>query len=62
MNLDSSLSKFGDNISKIIRGEKPFYKLFTNRREDGLHQIILKSKMSIIIIIRYAAKGNTRYF
>lgn len=42
MNLDSSLSKFGDNISKMLRGEKPYYKMFTKQGEDEINKKIVK--------------------
>ena len=51
MTLDSSLSKIGDNISKIIRGEyKPYYKLFSKEKQGDLHQTIINS-MNIDLFI-----------
>ena len=45
MTLESSISKIGDNISKIIRGEfKPYYKLFSKEKDDNLHRTIINSK------------------
>jgi hypothetical protein len=46
MTLDSTLTKIGDNISKILRGEyKPYHKFFYGEKEDKLQETIIRSKI-----------------
>jgi hypothetical protein len=51
MTLESSISKLGDNISKIIRGEyKPYYKFFLDEKDDNLNRTIINSKKNYLCI------------
>jgi len=50
MTLDSSLTKIGDNISKIFRGEyRPYHKFFMGETENKIEDTIIRSKILFLI-------------